>query len=102
MRSRPASGRAVYQALRAANKELLSLYWDIGESIHRSRRPSAGVSVVETLARDLQFEFPGQRGFSARNLWNMRDFYMEDCGSQKPQPLVAESVGKSPSDHVGV
>ena len=29
--------QAQYQALRAANKELLALYWDIGESIHRKQ-----------------------------------------------------------------
>jgi predicted nuclease of restriction endonuclease-like (RecB) superfamily len=83
--------RGQYQALRAANKELLDLYWDIGESVHRKQEALGwGKSVVESLARDLQLEFPGRNGFSARNLWNMRDFYL--AYSQKPilQPLVAE------------
>jgi len=80
-----------YQALRAANKELLSLYWDIGESIHRKQESLGwGKSVVENLARDLQSEFPGQNGFSARNLWNMRNVYAEYAGNPKLQPLVAE------------
>ena len=46
-----------YQALRAANRELLELYWWLGENI--SRRQSElgwGKGVVETLARDLQAE----------------------------------------------
>jgi hypothetical protein len=34
--------RGQYQALRAANKALLELYWDIGESIHPSRKAWAG------------------------------------------------------------
>lgn len=46
--------------------------------------------MVETLARDLQAEFPGRNGFSARNLWNMRDFYGEYSALPKLQPLVAE------------
>ncbi len=80
-----------YQALRAANQELLALYWDIGESIHRKQEALGwGKAVVETLARDLQAEFPGRNGFSARNLWNMRDFYITYAACPKLQPLVAE------------
>jgi len=83
--------RAQYQALRAANKELLELYRDIGESIQRKQEVLGwGKAVVETLARDLQAEFPGRNGFSARNLWNMRDFYLEYSSKPKLQPLVAE------------
>ena len=67
--------QAQYQALRATNKELLSLYWDIGESIHVKQEALGwGKSVGENLASDQQAEFPGRNGFSARNLWNMRDF----------------------------
>lgn len=83
--------RAQYQALRSVNKELLELYWDIGESIYRRQESLGwGKAVVENLARDLQAEFPGRNGFSARNLWNMRNFYMDY--SQRPilQPLVAD------------
>ncbi|MDO8249278.1 MAG: DUF1016 N-terminal domain-containing protein, partial [Rhodoferax sp.] len=39
---------------------------------------------------DLQAEFPGRNGFSARNLWNMQDFYREYTDKPKLQPLVAE------------
>jgi predicted nuclease of restriction endonuclease-like (RecB) superfamily len=83
--------QAQYQALRATNKELLALYWDLGESIHRKQEALGwGKAVVENLARDLQAEFPGRNGFSARNLWNMRDFYIEYSTQPKLQPLVAE------------
>lgn len=83
--------QAQYQAFRAVNNELLSLYWDLGESIHQKQKSLGwGKSVVETLARDLQAEFPGRNGFSARNLWNMRDFYGEYSALPKLQPLVAE------------
>jgi hypothetical protein len=46
--------------------------------------------VVETLARDLQAQFPGRNGFSAQNLWLMRQFYNEYQGKPKLQPLVGE------------
>jgi predicted nuclease of restriction endonuclease-like (RecB) superfamily len=80
-----------YQALRAANKELLALYWWLGGAIHdKQAQLGWGKAVVETLARDLQAEFPGRNGFSARNLWNMRDFYLNYTDHPKLQPLVAE------------
>lgn len=34
--------------------------------------------------------FPGVRGFSARNLWNMRDFYLSYAENEKLQTLSAE------------
>lgn len=83
--------QAQYQALRATNKELLSLYWDIGESIHVKQDALGwGKSVVENLASDLQAEFPGRNGFSAQNLWYMRQFYSEYQNQPNLQPLVGE------------
>jgi predicted nuclease of restriction endonuclease-like (RecB) superfamily len=83
--------QAQYQALRAANKELLGLYWDLGESILRKQESLGwGKSVVENLARDLQYEFPGQNGFSTANLWLMRQFYTEYCTRPILEPLVRE------------
>lgn len=80
-----------YQAVRAANKELLALYWWIGEAIsHRQVAHGWGKAVVETLAYDLQAEFPGRNGFSAQNLWLMRQFFNEYTAKPKLQPLVGE------------
>ncbi|MBI3934123.1 MAG: DUF1016 domain-containing protein [Acidobacteria bacterium] len=82
---------AQYEALRAVNKELIALYWDIGRMIaQRQEGESWGKSVVESLAKDLQTEFPGIRGFSSQNLWYMRQFYQTCHRSQKLQPLVGE------------
>lgn len=80
-----------YQALRAANRELLELYWWLGENISRRQIELGwGKSVVETLARDLQAEFPGRNGFSAPNLWLMRQFFTEYHSKPNLQPLVRE------------
>lgn len=82
---------ARYEALKAVNKELIGLYWDIGRMIvERQKEDAWGKSVVERLSRDLQNEFPGTQGFSARNIWRMRDFYLTYRSNQKLSPLVAE------------
>ena len=82
---------AQYEALKAVNWELVSLYWDIGRIIaQRQKDHGWGKSVVETLARDLQNEFPGMSGFSVQNLWYMRQFYLAYAGHPKLQPLVGE------------
>lgn len=82
---------AQYEALKTVNKELISLYWDIGRIIdEQQREKSWGRSVVETLAKDLQSEFPGIQGFSAQNLWYMRQFHRTYENNQKLQPLVGE------------
>lgn len=80
-----------YEALRSVNKELIALYWDIGRMIEeRQEGESWGKSVVASLAGDLQQEFPGIQGFSAQNLWRMRQFYQAYAGSEKLSPLVRE------------
>src|SRR5580700_9883708 len=82
---------AQYVALRAVNLELLSLYWDIGRLINqRQQGETWGRSVVENLARDLRAEFPGIGGFSAANLWRIKQFYEAYARDEKLAPLVRE------------
>jgi predicted nuclease of restriction endonuclease-like (RecB) superfamily len=82
---------AQYAALKAVNKELIVLYWDIGELIvERQQGATWGKSIVEQLAKDLRAEFPGISGFSSRNIWRMRDFYLTYHANEKLTPLVAE------------
>ncbi len=82
---------AQYEALKAVNKELIALYWDIGKAIAiRQQGETWGMSVVEQLAKDLQAEFAGISGFSARNIWRMRNFYLTYSQNEKLTPMVAE------------
>jgi predicted nuclease of restriction endonuclease-like (RecB) superfamily len=82
---------AQYEALKAVNLELITLYWDIGGIIVTRQQSAAwGRSVVKRLAEDLQQEFPGVSGFSAPNLWRMRNFYKTYAADQKFAPLVRE------------
>ena len=82
---------AQYQALKAVNREMIALYWDIGRIIvGRQQNTGWGRLVVERLALDLQQEFPGVSGFSASNLWRMRGFYTTYTEEEKLAPLVRE------------
>jgi predicted nuclease of restriction endonuclease-like (RecB) superfamily len=79
------------QVMRSVNRELVTLYWDIGKLIHQKQEALGwGKSVVETLARDLQAEFPGCNGFSTNNLWLMRQFYCEYVDKPNLQLLIGE------------
>ena len=83
--------KAQYEALKAVNKELIGLYWDIGRMIVEKQKEFGwGKSIVENLAKDLQKEYPGMRGFSVQNIWYMRQFYVNYKDNAKLQPLVGE------------
>ena len=83
--------QAQYDALKTVNKELIKLYRDIGKMIvEKQKKYGWGKSIVENLARDLQKEFPGMKGFSKDNLWRMRKFYLIYSGNEKLAPLVQE------------
>lgn len=80
-----------YAALRVVNKELVNLYWDIGRIIvERLTQATHGAGIVEQLSADLCAEFPGIRGFSRRNLFSMREFFLAYRDLPKVQPLVAQ------------
>ena len=82
---------AQYEALKSVNKEMIMLYWDIGSKIvDNQKKHGWGKAIVETLAKDLQIEFPGVAGYSADNLWRMRKFYLNYANKPKLAPLVQE------------
>ena len=67
-----------YQAIKLINKEQLTLYYGIGRYISQnSRIVFWGTGAVAYISNRLQIELPGLRGFSERNLKNMRTFYEE-------------------------
>lgn len=82
---------ARYEMLKSVSKQTVLLYWEIGKLIsEKVHNEDWGKSVVEQLSKDLQIEFPSIRGFSARNIWNMKKFYEFYAKNGKLQPLVAE------------
>jgi predicted nuclease of restriction endonuclease-like (RecB) superfamily len=63
------------QAMRAANAELLGLYWRIGNLILTQQQAQGwGAKVIDQLSAGLRQEFPTMQGLSARNLKYMRRF----------------------------
>ncbi|NMX60530.1 PDDEXK nuclease domain-containing protein [Pseudomonas sp. WS 5079] len=66
---------AQLRASLAVNRELVLLYWQIGQDIlTRQAQQGWGAKVIERLARDLRSAFPDMKGFSPRNLKYMRAF----------------------------
>jgi predicted nuclease of restriction endonuclease-like (RecB) superfamily len=79
----------------AVNRELIALYWHVGKTIaQRQARVGWGEAVVERLAHDLRQAFPELQGFSARNIWRMRAFFLAWSPAPKKLPqAVAEIRG---------
>ena len=68
---------AQHAALRAVNQALVSLYWDIGRLIvERQQDAKHGAAIAERLADDLRDAFADVGGFSRRNVFYMREFYL--------------------------
>lgn len=66
------------KALKGVNQEQLALYYGIGRFISQNSRAGfRGKDAIDTISRQLSTEVPGLRGFSPRNLRNMRMFYEE-------------------------
>jgi predicted nuclease of restriction endonuclease-like (RecB) superfamily len=73
-------GRIRQSQLRAfvkVNSELLHLYWDLGHDIVIRQMDSAwGSGFFTKLSKELKSEFPDMKGFSERNLYNIKQFYL--------------------------
>ncbi len=79
------------EALKKINSQLINLYFEIGKTIlDRQKKHNWKKSIVENLALDLQNEFVGNKSFSARNLWHMRNFYVSYNDNQKLKTLSSE------------
>ena len=66
------------RALKAINQEQLALYYGIGRYISaNTRTKNWGTGFIDAISEQLRKELPGLKGFSARNLRNMRTFYEE-------------------------
>ncbi len=79
------------KALLAVNKELLLLYWRIGnEILKRKREQGWGSEVVKALAQDLKHTFPEMKGFGERNLVYMQTFASSYPDYEFTQALPAQ------------
>ena len=77
------------RALSSVNQEQLALYYGIGRYISaNTRTKNWGKGVIERVSEQLRKELPGLRGFSVRNLKNMRTFYEEWRGLESHNSAV--------------
>lgn len=64
------------KAALSVNKELILLYWNIGEMIFENQSLLEGRNnFIDQLAKDIKSDFPFSSGFSRTNLFNIRRFY---------------------------
>ena len=76
------------------NSEQLLFNWQLGRDlVIRRAEEHWGAGVVEQVSLDLKAAFPKAKGFSARNLWNMKKwylFYSTNKANEKLQQLGGE------------
>ena len=67
-----------YKAAKQVNAVQLSLYYGVGRYVSQNTRKGVwGTGAIKAISEQLHKELPGLRGFSERNIKNMRAFYEE-------------------------
>lgn len=81
------AGRA--KAYEAVNVALIDTYWAVGEHLSRKVAEAGwGKGIVKELSEWLTLKSPDLKGFSASNLWRMKQFYEIYREEPKLAPLV--------------
>lgn len=68
---------AQYKSLSLVNTEMILMYLDFGKVISEKLKSGWGDGIVDNLSKDLQAEYTGVKGFSARNLRRMKLVFEE-------------------------
>ena len=69
--------RTQLRAAMAANFVLIDFYWELGKEIVRLETGNHwGTKLIEQLSIDLKLEFSQIKGFSRRNLYAIRQWYL--------------------------
>jgi len=71
-----------------ANKRLIDLYFFVGSIVNDNTY--WGNKFIKNLSRIIKIEYPNIKGFSPRNLINMRKFYLETTVNEKVQTLSSQ------------
>lgn len=79
------------RAIRAVNREMIEMYRQIGQYLcEKSENDGWGKNTVQDFADYLKRTYPSSSGFSAQNLWRMKQFYETYRDNEKLSPLVRE------------
>lgn len=84
------------KAALAINREVIELYWHIGNQI--IEKQNWGSKLINTLSHDLQNAFPETSGFSVRNLHRMRQF----AANFPDITIMPQSVAQLPWGHISL
>lgn len=77
------------RAAQVVNTEVIDLYWRIGRYLHHKIEADGWAKgTVVQLAAYVALREPGKRGFSAQNLWRMRQFFEAYPAPSKLSPLM--------------
>ena len=80
----------------SVNKEMIVLYWNIGNKIlERQTEEGWGTKVIENISKDLRKEFPEMKGLSYQNISYMRQFAFE----YKNDQFLQQAIGEIPWGH---
>lgn len=80
------------RAVASANRQMLEMYWDVGQLIHERQTVEGwGAGVIARLSSDLHSELPEVKGFSERNLKRMIRFHLEYPALA---PIVPQAVAQ--------
>ncbi len=78
-------------ALKAVNKELILLYWEVGKLISEKIEAATwGDNTIEQLAEYISTTHPTLTGFSRRSLYRMKQFYETYQGSEIVPTLLTQ------------
>ena len=80
---------AQYRATIRVNRELLMLYYSIGDIINKHK--TWGNKFIENLAADIKLSFPDATGYSVRNLKYMSKFSSRFPNQEIVQAALAQS-----------
>lgn len=89
---------------KTANAEMIDLYWRIGQYLHRRIEADGWAkATVMQLAAYIGQREPGRRGFSAQNLWRMRQFFQAYPDAATASSVVSPLVRQIPwSSHLHI
>ncbi|MEA2050994.1 MAG: PDDEXK nuclease domain-containing protein, partial [Campylobacterota bacterium] len=79
------------KAYAQVNSTLIELYWDIGKYIStKTIKANWGKGVVKELAHYIKLQDPNIKGFTARNIWRMKQFYETYHKNKKVSSLLTQ------------
>jgi predicted nuclease of restriction endonuclease-like (RecB) superfamily len=88
---------AQVRAALSVNREVITLYWEIGRAIQeRQEEHGWGAQVIARLSADLRRAFPDMKGFSPRTLQYMRTF----AGAYPDREIAQQLLRDLPWGHI--